>query len=226
MLEIGPRVRVSLALGVAVLLLSGCRVMVETAIQPDGSGLLVTSVVFSADEARNFAQGPGNQSKSICDNIRPDLPEDAAFEERERGGETYCTTIRPFADLQELRQLYARMNNVTVHELQFELGRLTVDLTVDTTRAAAEGPVPQEWRMTLPGTLEDHNADQVDGRTLVWTISPDQQVNLLATTTVGLNLQTLGPAGVLLLASGCGLGLALAAGVLYLSRRREHRASA
>jgi hypothetical protein len=216
-----PHARLALILGTAALLLTACRVLVDTTILPDGSGTLRTAIVFSTEEKQNFSQAPGNKTKNICDNLRPNVPADATFTAEEHNGETYCVTSRPFADLQELRQLYAQMNNVTVRQLQFELGRLTVDVDVDLTQATNNEAVVQEWRLTLPGSISQHNADQVDGETLIWTILPNERVTLQAETAVGLTFRTLGIAGLALLAGGCGSIVGVGVGIGYIIRRRR-----
>jgi phosphatidylinositol mannoside-binding LppM-like protein len=204
------------------LLLSACRAVVETNVNLDGSGELRTSIVYTAEEKKNFEQTPGNESKSICDNLRKDVPSDATFTEEIRDQETYCVTSRRFSNISELRQLYARMNNVTVNELKLEIGRLTFDVNVDLTSAQEGQGIADEWRLTLPGTITENNAGQVDGQTLIWTISPGDKVNLHAKSDVGLSLATLGPAGALiLLACACGFVLLGGIGAFFLLRRRK-----
>jgi len=213
--------RLFLELAAAAWLLSACRIVVDTTVNPDGSGELRTAVVYTAEEQENFAKTPGNESKSICDNLKQDAPAGAAFTEEAHGEEAYCVTTRRFANLRELRQFYAAMNNVTVNELQFELGRLTFDVDVDLTEADEGEGIANEWRLTLPGALGQHNADQIEGQTLIWVVSPGQKASLHAESSVGLGLTTLGPVGAVILACVCGLGAAGGAGMLWLLRWRR-----
>jgi hypothetical protein len=218
--------RLLMGVSIITLILSACRVVIDTKINPDGSGVLRNAVVYSAEEQQNFEQTPGNESASICDDLLSDMPAGATFSEEQYGGEIYCVTTRSFADLQELRQLYAQMDSVSVRELQFELGRLTVDIDVDLTQDGETQKIAQEWRLTLPGTIETHNADRVDSQTLIWAVPPGQRVKLHAETRVGVRLQTLGPTGMVVLASGIGcLVIALGAGAFYRSRRRQRAAA-
>jgi hypothetical protein len=55
-----------------------------------------------------------------------------------------------------------------------------------------DGGVPNEWRLTVPGALGDHNADRVEGQTLIWNLEPGEKAVLHAESAVGLDLTTLG----------------------------------
>jgi len=201
--------------------LSACRIVVDTAVNRDGSGELRTAVVYSAEEKQGSAQTPGNESKSICDNLKENAPPEATFTEEEQDGETYCVTAHPFTSLGELRTLYSRMSNVTVRTLQIELGRFVFDVDVDLTADDQGEPVANEWRLTVPGSLGEHNADQVEGQTLIWEISPGEKANLRAESDVGLGLTTLGNIGASIVALACALAVAAGAGVVYLMRWRR-----
>lgn len=94
---------------------------------------------------------------------------------------------------------------------------------MDLTQPGPNGgqPVAIEWQLTVPGTLLEHNAGDVNGQTLVWAVAPGQRANLHAESSVGLSLETLGATGAILLAGACGLLLAVA-GLFALRRRRSH----
>lgn len=209
-----------LLLALAVLFLTSCRVVVETAIGPDGSGELRSSVVFSAQEKAGFAAKPENASKSICDNLRENAPADAAVTEETQGDETFCVTTRTFHNLDELRKLYGGMSQVTVNQLQFDLGTFTLDVDVDLSSANDAKGVAQEWRLTAPGQIGANNADRVEGQTLIWTVAPGARTHLRAQSQAGLNPATLGSSGALILTGV--LVLLLAGGViaLLLARRK------
>jgi len=209
-----------LILSVGMLFLSACRTVVETKIEMDGSGELRSAVVFSAEETASFSQTPGNEGKGICDDLKDDVPLDATFTEEERGGETFCTTLRTFSGLAELRELYGRMGNVTVNELSLGLGRFVFDVNVDLSgeESQAEGaegePIETEWRLTVPGTLEMHNGDQTEGKTAIWTLTPGEMNNLHAESSVPLDLGTLALIGLICLMVGAGVFV-----VIFLFRR-------
>jgi hypothetical protein len=209
--------RLFLELMTVALLLSACRIVVDTKVNPDGSGELRTAVVYTAEEAEGFTQTPGNESKSICENLKNDVPLEATFTEEVHDGETHCVTTRSFTNLRELRTLYAGMGNVTVNELERGLTNFVFDVDVDLTEAQEGEGVASEWRLTLPGTVGEHNADRVEGQTLIWDAASGERTNLHAESAVGPDLARLG----LVLACACSLVVVSLAGVFLLLRRRR-----
>lgn len=204
-----------LFLALTALLLSSCRVVVETEIRPGGSGELRSSVVFSAEEQANFEASAGNEGKGICDSLRQGSQVEAEFVEEVRDGETFCTTIRSFDSLRELRGYYGTMGNVQVNELRMALGEFIFDLQLDLTSKDENEPAATEWRLTIPGEIGDHNADAVEGQTLIWAIQPGQVKTLRAESRVGLQRTELALIGAGLLLLGIGVGV-------LLSRRRPN----
>lgn len=198
--------------------LSACRVVVETKVNDDGSGELRSSVVFSAEEKKNFESAPNNSGKSICDNLKG-APADATFLQEARGEETYCTTVRSFDTVHELRDFYARMANVTVNELSLGLGKFVFDVQVDLTPKNGNEAAPQEWRLTIPGEVGDNNADGIEGQTLTWNIQPGQVRVLHAESAVGLNTITLASIGAIILLLGIAVGVIAARG--FANRKRS-----
>lgn len=191
------RHRSALVLAGLALFLSACRSVVETRVNADGSGEVRSSVVFSASELEGFTQAAGNAGTSICDDLRSQVPEGAAFVEEERGGETYCTTLREFANLGELRSLYAGIPGVTVRDLKIDLGKLILDLDVSARAPSGQGEAsPLEWRVTIPGVGIEHNADRGEQAVLVWEIPAGETRNLRATSSLGLSVGTLGLTGI------------------------------
>ena len=176
-----------LALMLGALLLAGCRVAVNTIVNKDGSGELRTSIVFSAEEKQNFERAPNNSGKKICDSLRQDSPPDTVFQEDTRGDETYCTTLRSFGSLKQLRGLYQGMANVTVNKLGLSIGVFTYDVQVDLTPRNGNEAASNEWRLTVPGTIGDNNADLIENNTLIWNIEPGEIRTLKAESEVGPN---------------------------------------
>lgn len=210
------RLPVALALTV---FLAGCRWVVDTTVNSDGSGLLRTAIVYSSEELTDFARAPGNAGRSICEAHRQDAPPGSTFLEEERTGQTYCIVERRFGDLRELKELYAGINGVTVNRLGFQLGQLTFDVEVEHASGEEDG-ANDEWRLTLPGLAEDHNAARTEGQTLIWEIPPGAREELHAVSRVGLNLRTLGPAGGLILLGILVLVVLGAVAVVGLRRRQ------
>jgi len=219
-----PSPRLYFKLLVLALGLSACRIVVDTHLNSDGSGQLQNAVVYSAEEARGFAQTPGNESKSICDNLQQNLASEAAITEEVVGDETYCITTRSFTDLTELRQLYSQMGQVTVQQLKLDLGQVVFEVDVAITSTANSPGIAQQWRLTLPGEVGLHNADRVEGQTLIWDIAPEEQAHLYAEGKVGLSLRSLGPTGAVILVCVASLALLGGVGAFYLVRRQSRMA--
>jgi hypothetical protein len=214
-----------LVLALITLGLSACRTIVDTRLNPDGSGELRTVAVYNAQERENFEVSPENEGKEICDNLRENLPPDATLAEERHEDETHCVTTRSFSNLDELRQLYGQVGNVKVNQLKFDLGRLVIDLDVDRADQNPDEAVDDEWRITLPGTLGEHNATSLEGQTLVWSAPPGQVTHLRAESDVGLSLASLGGTGLIILVSLLGLLVLIASGLaVWLSARRSRSA--
>ncbi len=214
------KIRSLLLLAVATLLLASCRIVVNTAVNADGSGEFRSSVVYSEQEKEDFEKKPENESKSICDNLRKDVPADATFTEEVHDGETFCSTNRTFSNLAELRKFYAGMSQVTVNKLDFEFGKFVLDVDVDLSEDEGEKTLEHEWWLTLPGEIGANNADRVAGKTLVWVISPGEKGNLHAESQVETNPATMGTTGTLIVVLI--LALLVAVGVVgFLLGRRK-----
>jgi len=199
--------RAYLSLAFTALLLSACRVVVETEIDQDGSDILRSSVVFSAEEKANFEASPENAGKSVCDNLKQDAHVDAEFVEETHDGETFCTTVREFGSLDELRGYYAGIGTVKVNELKMGFGKFVFDLQVDLTPKDGNEPVPSEWRLTVPGEIGNNNADVIEGQTLIWKIEPGQTRTLHAESAVDLDAMTLVLIGGAILLAGILIGV-------------------
>src|SRR5262249_262412 len=152
----------------------------------------------SAEEHQNFSTSPANAGKSICDNLKS-VPADATFVEQEINGETYCSTLRQFSNMGELRKDLGRLGNVTVHTLKLGLGKFVFDVQVDLKPTGDNKPAPTEWRLTPPGEIGKNNADTVEGQTLIWNIESGQIKTLHAESTVGLSVTTWWILGIALL---------------------------
>jgi hypothetical protein len=210
------------------LLLAACKVNVGTTVDSTGAGELQTEIGFTAEELQSLTELSGGDAENICDTLQSEaegLPPDATFTQEERGDETYCITARPFADLDELRSLYDEMDGVTINELSLENGRLVYDVDVDLSDADAAGlfALSMEWRLTVPGSVGEHNADEVDGKTLIWTLTPGETINLRAESTAGLfglDSTTIWIVAGLLLCCLCLVVIAGGAAAFFLLRRK------
>jgi hypothetical protein len=201
-----------LALILGMLLLAGChKLEAETIIGRNGSGDLRVGVGFSAEERANMEKQNSNP-QDFC-NTSQSAPNVTVTEER-RGDETWCITTTPFEDLEGLRNLYEQRKGITINRLEIADGTLYYDVDVDTSSEDSNFSTLTEitWTVVLPGTPIAHNADQVDGNTLIWTPTPKTGlVNMRAESEVpsGPNIQI------------CGIAVFGLGGVLILLRRRR-----
>jgi hypothetical protein len=94
--------------------------------------------------------------------------------EEQRGDETWCITTTQFKDLEELRTLYEQRQGIKINRLEIKDSRFYYDIEVDALSkdSAFSALTEITWSISLPGTPVEHNADQVDGNTLTWTVTP------------------------------------------------------
>ena len=196
-----------LSLAFTALFLPSCRVLVETEIKPGGSGILRSSVVFSAEERANFESSPENAGKSLCDNLKQGVEADAEFVQEFHDGETFCTTVRSFATLDELQGYYTRMGNVKVNELKMGFGEFVFDVHLDLTTRDGNEPAASEWRLTVPGEIGNNNANVIEDQTLIWKIEPGLIRTLHAESSVGLDAKTFALIAAALLIVGIVIGV-------------------
>jgi len=104
------------------------------------------------------------------------------------------------------------MGNITVNELKVELIKLTFDVQVDVTPKGDTKPAAHEWRLTLPGEIGDHNAESIEGQTLIWKIEPGEVATLHAESSMRINP---------LIWAMIGLALLLGVVSILLLRRRS-----
>jgi LppM domain len=167
-----------LALGIACLsvLLSGCRMNVITEIDSSGGGTLTTEVGMTSDEVAQLQSLGGEAGESVCSAFSStaiDGGDAPAFTEETRGQETWCVARMPFADVDELEDLYQEMGTVRIRELTLREGLLVYDLEIDTQGSEqAMTPVGITWVLELPGKVGSHNAESAEGRRLTWTLEP------------------------------------------------------
>lgn len=178
-----------------VLFLAGChKLEAMTTVESNGSGELRMGVGFSAEEKANLEK-QNNNVQDFCNASQP--PKNVTVIEEQRGDETWCINITPFKNLDELRSLYQQRKGITINRLEINDGTFYYDVDVDTLSEDSGFSALTEitWTVVLPGTPIAHNADQVNGNTLIWTPTPKSGVvNLRAESEVprGFNFPTCG----------------------------------
>lgn len=167
--------------------LAGCSMEYDTTIQPDESGRMVLSIGFTADEMEMI--GATANSATFCQDMwadeSTDFPPDTVIRQEQRDTETWCIADMPFSDLQQLRSIYVNQG-VTVNRLEIVDNTLYYDLSLDLSDTGELGSSIQfTWRLTMPGRITSHNAQSVDGRTLIWNPRVGSLNRLQAESSVG-----------------------------------------
>jgi len=160
------------ALIFSALLLAGChKLEATTTIEPNGSGELQMGVGFSAEERTNLEK-QNNNAQDFCNTSQ--TPPNVTVIEEQRGDETWCITVAPFKDLEELRSLYEQRQGIKINRLEISDGKFTYDVDVDTLSETSNFSALTviTWSVILPGAVIDHNANEVDGNTLTWMPTP------------------------------------------------------
>ena len=157
---------------IGAFVLAGChKLEVTTKIEPNGSGELRMGVGFSAEERANMEK-QNNNPQDFCNTSQ--TPANVTVTEERRDDETWCTTITLFKDLEELRSLYQQRKGIQVNRLEFSKGKFYYDLDIDTLSddSSFSTLTNLTWSVVLHGTPIEHNADQVEENTLIWTPTP------------------------------------------------------
>jgi len=230
------------ALLTAALLLAACTIQVNTTVQPSGAGELRTEMGFNQADQEALS-GIGASPEEFCADMQSeeDLAEDVPVTVEERGDEIWCIVTVPFADLNELRELYAGMGGITVNRLELSGDQFIYDVDVEFAAEEAEGmgalELSYRWQVTMPGGVASHNAQEADGRTLTWEVGLGETINAQATSSLGGGdgglLQSpsgLGPTEWILIALAlffcCGLLVVVIAVVVYFVMRGRKAAPA
>jgi hypothetical protein len=197
---------------IGAFVLAGChKLEVTTKIEPNGSGELRMGVGFSAEERANMEKQNSNP-QDFCNTSQ--TPPNVTVTEERRGDETWCTTTTRFKNLEQLRSLYEQRKGIKINRLEISKGKFYYDVDIDTLSADSSFSAPTDitWSVVLPGTPIEHNADQADENTLIWTPTPKSGIiNMRAESEVprsGFNFPPCGAAFI---------GLSI--GIIHLHRR-------
>ncbi len=218
----------------AALALSACSLDVRNTIAPDGSGELIVEIGPEAGELDQLAalNLTLEQACNPAISASLSLPPQTVYRLESPGEAPRCILSIPFVDLESLRGvLTSSLSSITVNVLSLSDERFIYDISMDLTRRPEiqELALPQTrvtWQLTPPGQLAGHNADRVDGDTLIWEVGPGEFRTLRAESTFGGGIPEGGLRGLALRVFGyaclCGLGFAaFAGGAWYFVRRRK-----
>ena len=172
-----------LFLSITILLISACSFQFSTVIESDGSGEFSIEMEFTEDDfalmgavsGEELLDQAGGDSDALCGEMGSDLgdfPSGARVEYQEKDGGFVCKFFMPFSDLDELNQIYEDMD-IDVNRLEIVDGNLEYDVAMDMAGSESDfdigfGLIEIGWSLTVPGTVGDNNATNVDGRTLTW----------------------------------------------------------
>ncbi len=218
-----------LLLAVGMLFVAGCKVNSLTTIKPDGSGEFRTEMGLTADEVKQFGSLSSGGTDNICSAATQSgesLPKGTTFQQEQRGSETWCVAVIPFATLDELKQMYGQLSGVTVNQLESKDGQLLYDVSLDLAQeGTAPVPVQATWQVTVPGPVVSNNADKADGSTLTWNLTAGQTVEIKAISSIGgLSMPFAFPAWVYAVILSCiclAALVVLAVVAIVLLRRRK-----
>jgi hypothetical protein len=164
------------------LLLSACTVNFHTVINKDGSGDWITEMGFTKSDQESLQSFGYANIEAYCNEAAADLPDNATMTIEQRGEETYCVFTASFASLEELRQAYAETDGLTINRLEIVDGVLYYDIAMDMSSDSGDldSALSTTWMVTMPGTIQNHNAPQIEGNKLIWPLASGQVVSIQA----------------------------------------------
>lgn len=170
----------------AGLMLAGCTLQAHTVIQPDGSGEYRTEIGFSEQEQKSLAATSGSVEKLCQDSQRSgaaNFPVPATSEIRQYEGMTWCIVTAPFSNLSELQAIYkANGSGTRINRLEIQDDRVYYDITLTGGSSPSASPelaqlgglfsqaVKASWRVTVPGSIDHHDGDSIEGNTVIWNL--------------------------------------------------------
>lgn len=177
------RIFLLVVFAIMTIVLSGCNFEFITKINSDGSGELVEQIAvnfssLSSEVPEDERTDPSTDCENLCADEIPELPTSNI---EKRDGNTWCTCAMSyqFDTLDELDELYEEIIPSTVElpiivdRLRIDDERLYYDLRFDIQPEELNYEDPDSeilWRVVLPGTPIEHNADEVEGNTLTWDL--------------------------------------------------------
>ena len=188
MIIIFSRITFYLVAVFTLFLLSSCKANMITSIDPDGSGLYAQEIGFTVEEM-NSLNSMGSET-GICDSTQSDMsdmPSNTVMHEEKRGEETWCIFESPFVSLNELKSIYGN-TDIVINDISLVDDNFNYDISLDLTGGdfgSALGMINMKWIVEMPGRVSSHNADEADGSTLTWNLTPGNMINIQAESTNG-----------------------------------------
>ena len=213
-----------LVLAAVAAMLSSCTFMFDTNLESDGSGVIRLGFSLPVTEALVLESLGDASVEEICReaDFGGDSPEQIVPVYEERNGVISCTGERTFENVQELRGIYEDYG-VVVDRLgkqgrRFEFDAVLdlTDMSLDSASMFADVDVDAgiEWRLTMPGTPTESNADEVINATYLWKIPLGGRLEMHAVSNTGGI-----PQAVLIVASAAVSVLVLLGGFFLVTKR-------
>jgi hypothetical protein len=237
-------VAVALTLLGALTLLAGCKIdmALDTIVEPDGSGSVGVRLAADKEIQDLIAQQGGGEGDLFAD-FESGVPEGwESNSGTDPDGTRWVTASRAFSDLSEIQTFLEEGGDQgpaeSVGAREFSLTQESGFLSVKTVFSASwnmqdalagtgentpPGVTPDalasifvvQNRLTLPGSIKDNNADEVQGNTLIWRPSLSDTTKMNATSVAYKWPVIAGIAAVIVLLVG-----AVVAVVVLVVRRR------
>ncbi|MBN2147578.1 MAG: hypothetical protein JW726_09320 [Anaerolineales bacterium] len=218
-------------LAVGMLLLSACTINVHTEINKDGSGTWSTEIGMTAEDQQSLTDYGYASVEAYCQEAQADMPANTTMTIEQRGEETFCVYSVPFANLEELKTVYGDSEDLAINRLEIVDGILYYDLTMTggSDDMGMGGVLSSNWIVTMPGTIQSHNATNQEGNTLTWNLVTTQTINIQAQSKVsGFAFPNLGTTELIVIALSClccvVLIIVIAVVVFLVMRKRKQAA--
>jgi len=234
------------ALVLLALALSSCTLRFDMGlvVNEDESGTF-SAFIGMDEELRSLIESGGEGS--FTDEMMTDVPDGFTVEEYSDGGYDGVRIVADFTSIDDLNAKLAAANSdndgsgpdmvnniVLTHEgdeFRFSVDTSDMSSSLSDQMGSAGGEDMMmdssmmadlfdiRFRLTLPGSITEHNADQVDGSTLTWEIGlDDTRTSLEAVST------TSGSSSALLIGGVAVVAAALIGGGVAMSRRKKQSA--
>ena len=219
--------RASMVLTAAAMLTS-CTFLFDTNLQRDGSGTVELGFRVPLVEARTMEAIGEISLEEICSEADfgagSGQSVDGVYVEED--GTISCTAVITFDTVQDLARIYEDYG-VDVDTLGKQGQRFEFNAVLDLEDISLEDVIwledvdvdaDIEWRLTMPGTPVDSNADEVDDSTFIWHVIPGERLEMHATSRAGGI-----PFAVINVAAAAASVLVLIGGFLLVTRRHAVR---
>lgn len=236
----------------ATLLLSGCiKMRVDVEVNPDETGTIAVGVGMTQE----FFEFSGETSEEAMEDMKDEIAladeEDVEVESFTEGDYEWVQAIVEFEDLDELEDLVEEMEMFenfslttsggalgTTYDFEGEFLPLTEFMGNESGEDMGDmgdfgmdmGDIfDMEFRMTLPGAVQDTNGEEQDDGSITWELTGDDDLEIFATTsksilgglTGGANIGYILGGALLLLCCG---GIVVIVAVVLILRARKKKA--